>query len=127
MEADNRATLERMAKGFAHQDVDAILDCFADDGVFETNQGPDPWGERSQGKAAIRVAIENVFKALPDIRFVDATRWVAGDRGVSEWTCVATTPKGRRLEVRGCDLFTFRDGQVVKKDSYFKQVVRPKA
>ena len=123
----NAETMERMGDGFARRDVDAILDCFADDGIFDLTQGPDPWGERVQGKAAIRVTLENMFKTLPDIRFDNASRWVAGDRGVSEWTCVATTPKGRTLEVVGCDLFTFRDGKVTKKDSYFKQVVRPKA
>jgi hypothetical protein len=26
----------------------------------------------------------------------------------------------RRLEIRGCDLWTFRDGMIVKKDSYWK-------
>lgn len=120
----NMAVLQRISDGFARQDVDAIVDCFTDDGIFDLTQGPDPWGERFQGKAAVRVAVANLFKTLPDVRFTDATRWVCGDRGVSEWTCVATTPKGHRLEVRGCDLFTFRDGKVAKKDSYFKQVVR---
>ena len=120
----NRTVLDRMADGFARRDVDQIVDCFTEDGVFETTQGPHPWGERFQGKAAIRDAVANVFKALPDIQFVDATRWVCGERGVSEWTCVATTPKGHRMEVRGCDLFTFRDGRVLRKDTYFKQVVR---
>ncbi|HXH81387.1 MAG TPA: nuclear transport factor 2 family protein [Candidatus Tectomicrobia bacterium] len=126
-ESRNLATLERMAAAFDRQDVDAIVDLFADDGVFDTTQGSDPWGERFTGKAAIRTAIERVFKTLPDIRFVDATRWVHGDRGVAEWTCVATTPSGRRMAVRGCDLFAFRDGKVARKDTYFKQVVRPKA
>ena len=31
-----------------------------------------------------------------------------------------TTTDGQRIEVRGCDLWTFRDGEVVKKDSYWK-------
>lgn len=126
-ERRNLATLERMSAGFDRQDVDAILACFTEDGVFETTQGPDPWGERFTGRAAIRTSIERVFKTLPDVRFLDATRFVTGDRGVAEWTCVATAPSGRRLEVRGCDLFTFRDGKVARKDTYFKQVVRPKA
>jgi ketosteroid isomerase-like protein len=127
MQHDRHMTvLERMADGFARKDVDQIVDCFTDDGIFETTQGPDPWGERFQGKAAIREAVAGIFKALPDVRFADAKRWVCGDRGVSEWTCVATTPKGHRLEVRGCDLFAFRDGKVAVKDSYFKQVTRTK-
>ena len=127
MNETNARTMERMGDGFARRDVDMILECFTDDGVFDLTQGPDPWGERIEGKLAIRAALEHMFATLSDIEFKNAIRWVAGDRGVSEWTCVATTPKGRKLEVNGCDLFTFRDGKVAKKDSYFKQVVRPKA
>lgn len=126
-DARNLQALERMAEGFNRRDVEAILAEFAEDAVFETSQGPDPWGERFRGKAAIRGAIEAVFRTLPDIRFGQATRWVCGERGVAEWTCTATTPKGRAMEVRGCDLFTFREGQVLRKDTYFKQVLPPRS
>jgi len=125
-ETANIAALERMAAGFNAQDVDAILENFTPDAVFETSQGPDPWGERFTGHAEIRRSVEAVFATLPDIRFENASRWVCGDKGVAEWTCVATTPKGRRMEVRGCDLFAFRDGKVARKDTYFKQVVHRK-
>ncbi len=33
-----------------------------------------------------------------------------------------TTTDGVRLEVRGCDLWEFRDGSIVRKDSYWKLV-----
>jgi ketosteroid isomerase-like protein len=33
----------------------------------------------------------------------------------------ATTTDGERLHVRGCDLWAFRDGLVVRKDSYWKR------
>ncbi len=125
-DAVNLATLERMNEGFNARDVEKILDNFTDDGVFETSEGPHPWGERFTGRAEIRRSVEAVFKLLPDVRFSDVTRWVCGDRGATEWTCTATTPKGHRMEVRGCDLFTFRDGKVARKDTYFKRVVRPK-
>lgn len=47
--------------------------------------------------------------------FVDA------DRGVSEWTIRGTTVDGDRLEVRGCDIWTFApDGRIAVKDSYWK-------
>jgi ketosteroid isomerase-like protein len=121
-EARNLEALQRMAAGFARRDVEAIVQEFGEDAVFETSQGPEPCGERFRGKAAIRGAIEAVFRTLPDIRFLAATRWVCGARGVAEWTCTATTPKGRALEARGCDLFEFRGGKVVRKDTYFKQV-----
>jgi hypothetical protein len=31
-----------------------------------------------------------------------------------------TTADGERIEVRGCDLWTFRGDKVVKKDSFWK-------
>ncbi len=47
---------------------------------------------------------------------------MCGDRGASEWTLTGTTPDGVRLEVRGCDLWGFTDGLIVRKDSYWKLV-----
>jgi hypothetical protein len=32
----------------------------------------------------------------------------------------ATTPSGK-IDVQGCDVFTFRDGKIALKDSYLKQ------
>lgn len=125
-EIRNLEILERMARGFNDRNVESILAEFAPDGVFDTSQGPDPWGERFEGHGAIRAAIESVFATLPDIHFEHAERWVCGERGVTEWTCTATTPKGHRMEVRGCDLFRFQDGKVAHKDTYFKQVLRKK-
>ena len=122
-EATNLETLQRMGDGFNNKDIDAILGNFTEDGVFKTSQGPEPWGERFSGHEEIRRAILNIWKLLPDLAFKDSTRFVCGDRGAAEWTCTATTPKGHIMEVRGCDLFTFRDGKVARKDTYFKQVI----
>ena len=123
-EKGNLAAIERLSSGFERHDVDAILNTFADDGIFDITEGPEPWGERFEGKAAIRKALESLFSLLPDVQFTEAVNWVAGDRGASEWTCVATTPRGRQLRVRGCDLFEFRGGLITRKDSYFKKIVR---
>jgi ketosteroid isomerase-like protein len=122
----NEATLARVAEGFRTKDIDAILAEFADDGTFELAAGPEPCGERFQGKAAIRTALERMFKG-PAFTLENGSRWIAGDRAVSEWTYVATSKSGRRIEVRGCDLFELRDGKVRRKDTYLKQIVPPKA
>jgi ketosteroid isomerase-like protein len=39
---------------------------------------------------------------------------------VSEWTFTGTRADGTRVEVHGCDLFTFRDGKIALKNSYRK-------
>jgi hypothetical protein len=46
---------------------------------------------------------------------------VSGDRGVSAWVFRGTRLDGTRVDVNGCDLFTFRDGKIAVKDSYRKQ------
>lgn len=121
---DNEMTLKRLAEGFRTKDIEAILAEFTDDGVFETFAGPEPCGERYTGKPAIRAALERAFKA-PDFSIEQRGRWFAGDRVVSEFRFITTSPNGERVELHGCDLFTLRGGKVLKKDTYLKQRRRP--
>ena len=47
--------------------------------------------------------------------------FVDGDTGISKWTLTGTTPEGANgSKVNGCDFYTFRDGLVVRKDTYWK-------
>ena len=112
--------LEAVTAAFDRHDLDAIMEHIADDAVFDGPRGSDPWGTRFEGKAAIREAFAARFSGIPDVRYQDDTHVVDGDRGVSEWTLSGTTTDGQRIEVRGCDLWTFRDGKIVRKDSFWK-------
>ena len=114
------STIRDITSGFDEHDLDRIMRHFSDDAVFESPRGPDPWGRRIVGREAVREAFAARFAGIPDVRYGDDDHFVSGDRGASEWTLRGTTTDGQRLEVRGCDLWTFRDGLVVKKDSYWK-------
>ena len=116
------ATLKAFLEAFNRHDVDAILTFFADDGVVDLPRGPDPWGQRLEGTAAIREGIRMRFSGLPDAHYGEDRHVVHGDRGVSEWLLTGTTPQGQRIRVRGCDLFEFRGGRIARKDSYWKIV-----
>ena len=120
---DALAMIREISKAFDEHDLDAIMAHFADDAVFEAPRGPQAWGQRFVGRDAIREAFAGRFSGIPDIRYCDDDHFVDGDRGASEWTLSGTTTTGQRIEVRGCDLWTFRDGKVVKKDSFWK--IRP--
>jgi steroid delta-isomerase-like uncharacterized protein len=115
-------TLRAIADAFNRHDVDGVMAFFADDAVFETPKGPDPWGRRLVGREQVREGIAARFEGIPDVHYGDDSHWLSGDRGVSEWTLTGTTTEGESLRLRGCDLWTFRDGQVVRKDSYWKIV-----
>ena len=121
MDRDAKVDLLRsIARGFDTHDLDLIMSSFTDDAVFESPRGSEPWGTRFAGTAAIREAFAGRFAGIPDVRYQQDDHFVDGDRGASEWTLSGTTTDGQCIEVRGCDLWTFRDGQVVKKDSYWK-------
>jgi ketosteroid isomerase-like protein len=68
----------------------------------------------------VREGLATRFAGLPDVSYGQDSHFATGNRGVSEWTLRGTTLGGERIEVRGCDLWTFRDGKVAKKDSYWK-------
>lgn len=117
---DAMQMLKTVTAAFDAHDLEDILRHFADDAVFDGPRGPDPWGQRFVGKKAIRDAFGGRFSGIPDVRYQEDQHFVDGDRGASEWTLSGTTTSGERIEVRGCDLWTLRDGKVVKKDSYWK-------
>jgi ketosteroid isomerase-like protein len=112
--------LRAIATAFDTHDLDAIMAHFADDAVFESPRGSEPWGTRFSGKAAVREAFAGRFAGIPDVRYQRDRHFVDGDRGASEWTLSGTTSDGQQIEVRGCDLWTFDEDRVVLKDSYWK-------
>ena len=119
-EADLVTLLDRFADAWNRHDVDALMSMMTDDGVFEASGGNHVHGERHEGQQAVRAAYAAVFAQYPDAHWGNARHLVKGDRGVSEWTFTGTQKDGRRVEVTGCDLFTFRGGKIAVKNSFRK-------
>jgi ketosteroid isomerase-like protein len=117
-------TLKAIADAFNRHNLDAIMEFFADDCSMDLPRGPDPWGQRFTGKAAVREGIATRFKGLPDVHYSDDRHWVSGNLGISEWLLTGTRSDGLAVEVRGCDHWEFRGGKVIRKDSYWKIVER---
>lgn len=116
--------LEAFADAFNRHDADAIMSFMTDDCVFEASAGPDACGARYAGREAVRAAFVDVWTTFADAAWRDARHFACGERGVSEWTFTGTGADGTRVEVDGCDLFTFRDGKIARKNSYRKNRVR---
>ena len=115
--------LHRVADAFAQRDVAGIVNSFAEDGEFRNAKGPDYWGQSFKGKAAIRSYFEPLFASTGDVKWVHTNEFICGDRAVTEWHRTATLRTGERQEWLGCDLYTFRRGLIVMKDTYVKVVV----
>ena len=67
------------------------------------------------------------FAGLPDVHYGEDEHFVDEDAqtGISKWTLTGIARDGTRMEVRGCDFYSFRDGKVIRKDSYWKIVEAP--
>jgi uncharacterized protein (TIGR02246 family) len=113
--------LDQFAAAWNRHDVDGLMACMTDDGVFEASAGPDVAGARHVGRDAVRKAYAAVFAAYKDARWNNPRHFVAGDRAVSEWTFTGTTSAGAKVEVNGCDVFTLRGTKIAVKNSYRKQ------
>lgn len=113
--------LEEFADAWNRHDADAILAMMTPDCVMEVSAGNEVCGTRYSGQDGVRRGIVEVFEGFPDARWNEARHFIVGDRGVSEWVFTGTRRDGSRVEVNGCDLFTFRDGKIALKNSYRKQ------
>ena len=112
--------LQAFADAWNRHDVDALMSFMSDDCVFEASAGPDICGSMYAGREAVRAGFAEVWVTFRDAHWGNARHFVQGDRGVSEWTFTGTRADGSRVEVDGCDLFTFRNGKIALKGSYRK-------
>ena len=116
------ALLESIGDAFNRHDLDGVMRFFAEDGVFDKPAGQEILGQRIVGKEAIRKEFATLFETLPDLHWEPIANWVSGNKGCSEWHRTGTTRAGIRQDWLGLDLFTFRDGKIIRKDTYFKIV-----
>jgi ketosteroid isomerase-like protein len=121
---DIRSTLAALCEAFNAHDLDRIMAFFSDDCVLEMPRGDKPWGARFEGKPNVRQALAGRFQGLPDVHYGNGEHFVdeQAQTGMSKWLLTGTTPEGVRREVQGCDFYSFHDGKVTRKDSYWKIV-----
>jgi ketosteroid isomerase-like protein len=76
--------------------------------------------EKSFKERGSKKAFRDVFKTYPDAHWGNVRYFISGDKAVSEWTFTGTKQDGSKIEVTGCDLFTFRGGKIAIKNSFRK-------
>ncbi|OCP35337.1 DUF4440 domain-containing protein [Ensifer sp. LC163] len=112
--------LSNLFDAFNRHDIDGVMSFFAKDCVFNTVAGSEAHGTRVEGTEQIATAFSGVWQTMPDAHWAHHGHFVHGDRAVSEWTFSGTNADGSRVEAEGCDLFTLRDGKIVRKQAFRK-------
>jgi steroid delta-isomerase-like uncharacterized protein len=112
--------LQSFVDAFNAHDTTAIMSLMTDDCVFEASAGADFDGQKFTGQDQVRKAFQEVFETFPDANWGNPKHFISGNRGFSEWIFTGTKTDGTRVEVTGCDLFTFKSGKIAIKNSYRK-------
>ena len=112
--------LQEMFEAFNRHDTDAVMTFFHDDIVFETAAGPEVYGTRFEGKAAVRKAFEDTWGSMPDVQWLSGHHYRSGDVIATEATFIATQADGKRIHVCQLDLLTIKDGKIICKQAFRK-------
>ena len=116
------SALDGLADAFNAHDLDKIMSYFDDDCSLDMPRGPQPHGSRYTGANDVRRGLLTRFESTPNVHYANVQHFVDGNTGISKWLLTGTTARGDKIEVRGCDFYTFRDGKIARKDSYWKIV-----
>lgn len=124
LSSELQALFRRFGKAFNACDIDGILACVTPDFCWIMARGPEaPHGRTVTGRDALRAAILEREQELTGIRFSDAQVFAAGDKVIGTFRMTATRrADNAAIDLRGCDIYTVRDGLIATKDSYWKQV-----
>jgi ketosteroid isomerase-like protein len=114
--------MRQISAAFNSRDVERIVDCFAEEGVFCLARGPETVGRTLKGKAAIRKALSDRFKQIPDMRWENEEYILAGDRAISIWTVRGKGADGEELNYQGCDIYRFQGDKIIHKNTFWKIV-----
>ena len=128
MSKNNEVTSEflaRFTQAWNDQDIEALMSHVCDDDActFMASAGNDLDGSKWVGRDAVREGFASLWIGYPDAHFEPVGEdFIVGDRGCSEWIFTGTkAADGTKVVARGCDVYTFRDGKILVKNSMRKQ------
>lgn len=115
---------DRYRDAWNSHEVDAVVEFFTDDGVYEDAT----IGRVNRGKAEIRAFVEETFAAFPDFRVEDAGPATIDPSGrfANEWT-MSGTHEGdtaipathQSFSLRGASVGEFEDDKIKRNSDYW--------
>ncbi len=123
---DRKIAMDRLkafGKAFNTGDVDGALAQVTDDFEWRMHEGPDaPDGAVVKGREAVRAALAARAARFESLRFSETEVLFGDDHVVGRFRATGASRDGRAIDVRGLDLYAFRDGKISVKDSYWKAI-----
>ena len=116
-----RELVDAVGDAFNANDIDAVMQFFAPDAVFDHAVGPDAHGVRFEGADIIRGVFGGLFEKVENVHWDTLDCRIAGDKAFCEYRRRAQYKDGTTEEFLSVDILTFKDNLIVHKDTYYKQ------
>ncbi len=120
-----KQSLAEWNQAWNRHDLDAIMDLFHEDILFEN------WtGAKVEGKEALRNAWDQWFENHGDFRFTEEDTFIDESqqkvlyRWLLEWPSFEKGFEGQTEKRRGVDVIHFKDGKIIKKLTYSKTTLQ---
>ena len=115
--------LRHFGKAFNKGDIEGILECVTEDFQWRLAEGPDaPDGKVVSGKDAVRAALQERDLTTKEIKFSETSIHFTGEKVFGCFRATGALNDGTVVDQRGIDIYTFRDGKIAVKDSYWKHI-----
>ena len=115
--------VDAIGKAFNDNDIEAVMQYFADDATFDHAAGPDIHGKRFEGKANIHGVFSGLFDNVENVHWETLDCHISGNKAVCEYRRTAKMKTGEEQDFLSVDILTFKDGLIVHKDTYYKSRV----
>jgi len=120
MGAVTQKLIDAIGEAFNANDIDAVMQYFADDATFDHAAGPDIHGKRFEGKDAIRAVFSSLFENVESVHWETLDSHISGDKALCEYRRVAKLKSGEEQDFLSVDILTLKDGLIIHKDTYYK-------
>jgi ketosteroid isomerase-like protein len=120
--ARNLAAVENHFHGEAHNEIEAALDTFTDDILWEA-PAPNGLNRSFAGKEAVARNYRQLFTSMRDVEFQPLQRFATEDRVVDDSYVTFEVavdgywhfPVGSKIQMRLVHIFEMRDGKISKE------------
>lgn len=110
--------LEAFNDAWGRADVPTLMSFMTEDCVYQASVGPEP-GATFAGRTEVEKGFALMLALDRDSESKGGRCFVTSKVGVAEWS-YNTPIDGRRVEVRGCDIFEFEGDTIKRKDAFRK-------
>ena len=93
----SRDLVDAVGDAFNNNDIDAVMQYFADNATFDHAAGPDVNGKRFEGKDAIRSVFAGLFENVERVHWETLDCHIAGNKAYCEYrSCLLYTSPSPR-------------------------------